>query len=460
MNLLHAALCGCLLAVGEIGLAAELSLTIQDTVGRPWVNEPIAWELPGAKGDAVLVERDGRPIPAQVVAVPGGVRVLFLIDRLAEDGSTTVTAELGKQGPAGTDLSVAEEPGALVLANRFAAVKLNRGSPDSLSPILGVRTASGRWTGGGAYATQSARPVRSKTELLEKGPVRLAARVTTGFENGRTHAVTVSLWSGSHSIEVDETFNVGPDDRYQFKKYANDKDELAWEWWSWYGDREGLEETHPNNWVFRLSSEAYRPNEITYYGQASTDADKGRVDPAAHAASLAEYTLANRKERRLEKYLAGHTQWRPDSVLWYLTSPSKDDGADAIAIYTHSVRDWRNPNVLPTPKGITLRTGANDMRIISRRGGKELEVECPLGLGRRRWAIRTSSRKEMLDPAGTSPTALDAERVQRCMGLDITRHWITDCRPKGSRRSWRSSPTPWFPRTPGPTSRSTTAGAR
>jgi hypothetical protein len=58
--------------------------------------------------------------------------------------------------------------------------------------------------------------------------------------------------------------------------------------------------------------------------------------------------------------------------------------------------------------------------------GKRLEVECPIGLGRRTWAIRTSTRGEMLAPNPTSPTALDAERVQRSMGLDITRHWITD----------------------------------
>jgi hypothetical protein len=82
--------------------------------------------------------------------------------------------------------------------------------------------------------------------------------------------------------------------------------------------------------------------------------------------------------------------------------------------------------VLPTPRGITLRTGANDIRVVSLEGGKRLQLECPIGLGRRCWAFRTSTRKEMLAPAGSSPTALDAERVQRCLGLDITRHWITD----------------------------------
>ena len=320
----------------------------------------------GSKGDKVLVKRDGTPIPAQVVATADGVRVLLIIDRLAKDASTTLTADLDQQGPTGTDLSIAMDTRGLVLANKYTAVRLNNGGAGNVSPILGIRTASGKWTGGGTYDTKSAKPVSSKTELLEKGPVRLAARVTTTFDNGKTHVVTVGLWSGSHSIDVDETFDVGPDDKYQFKKYANDKDELAWEWWSWYGDREGLEETHPNNWVFRLASDAYRPEQITYCGQASTDSDKGKVASDNHAAGLAEYTLANGKERRLEKYLAGHTQWRPDSVLWYLTSPTKDDGADAVAVYTHSVRNWRNPNVLPTPKGITLRTGANDIRVISR----------------------------------------------------------------------------------------------
>ncbi|MHB1034040.1 MAG: hypothetical protein ACYC35_11635 [Pirellulales bacterium] len=417
--------CVCFLLLVTPTLAAEATLTIRDNIGRAWENEPIAWDLPGVKADRVLVKRDGAPIPAQVVATADGVRLLLIIDRLGKDASTTVTAAFGKEGPTGTDLTVSEAEGALVLASKFAAVRLNRGSPQ-LGPILGVRTTSGKWTGSGRYDTNSAKPVALRIDLLERGPVRLAARATTTFDNGRTHVVTVSLLSGSRSIDVDETFDLGPEDKYQFKRYADDRDELAWEWWSWYGDRDGLEETHPNNWVFRLDSDSYRPSAISYYGQAATDADKGQVNPAAHDAALAEYTLANRKDRRLEKYLAGHTQWRPDSVLWYLTSPSKEDGADAVAVYTHSVRDWRNPNVLPTPKGITLRTGANDMRVVSRGGGQRLQIECPIGLGRRRWAIRTSTRGEMLAPAATSPTALDAERVERCMGLDITRHWITD----------------------------------
>jgi len=428
---------GCMWAVGPAGSAAELSLTIKDNIGREWVNEPISWELPEAKGDKVLVTRDGTPIPAQVAITADGARVLFIIDHLAKDAATTVTAEFGKEGPAGTDLSAAEEKGALVLANKYTAIRLNNspmgkgdtggdaratGGADKLSPILGIRTASGKWTGGGAYGTKSAKPVSIKTELLEKGPVRLAARATTTFDNGKTHLMTVRLWSGSHSIEVDETFDVGPGERYQFKKYASDKDELAWEWWSWYGDRDGLEETHPNNWVFRLDSAQFQPREISYYGDAATDSDKGNTKDRGRS----EYTLAHGKERRLEKYLAGHLQWRPDAVGWYMASPTKEGDADAVAVYTHSVRNWRNPNVLPTPKGITLRTGANDMRVISRNGGKQLELECPIGLGRRCWAIRVSTRAEMLAPVAVSPTALDAERVQRCMGLDITRHWITD----------------------------------
>ena len=108
---------------------------------------------------------------------------------------------------------------------------------------------------------------------------------------------------------MDETFDVGPDDKYQFKKYANDKDELAWEWWSWYGDREGLEETHPNNWVFRLASEAYRPNQITYYGQASTDSDKGKATIDNHRAPLAEYTPCQR-----QRAAAGEVPCRPHAV--------------------------------------------------------------------------------------------------------------------------------------------------
>jgi len=321
-----AGLCVSILAAGQVGLAAGPTLTIRDTIGRQWLNEPIVWELPAAKGDAVRFLRDGRPIAGQLVAAEGGVCVLLVIDQLAKDAATTVTAELGRPGPADTDLKLTEEQDALVLANKFTAVRVNCGGENNLSPILAVRTASGKWTGSGAYETTSATPVSSQTELLEKGPVRLAARVTTTFDNGRTHAVTASLWTGSRSIEVDETFDVGPDDRYRFKSYQNDRDELGWEWWSWYGDRDGIEETHPNNWTFRLGGNSYQPREIAYFGQASTDSDKGAVNRASRGAAISEYRLAHDKDRRLEKYLAGHTQWRPDSVLWYMTSPRKTTG--------------------------------------------------------------------------------------------------------------------------------------
>ena len=64
-------LCCCFLAVGQISVAAGPSLTIKDTIGREWLNEPIVWELPGAKADTVRLQRDGQLIPAQVVAIDG-----------------------------------------------------------------------------------------------------------------------------------------------------------------------------------------------------------------------------------------------------------------------------------------------------------------------------------------------------------------------------------------------------
>ena len=407
-----------LLAFACLSLAVcpAAELVVRDTIGRDWANEPIAWDLPGVKADGVIVTRDGKPIPAQAVATPDGTRVLCIIDSLPKDGTTTLKAEPGKAGPAATDLKVEETADGVVLSSAHAAIRL---------PSFQVRTPSGRWTAGATYATSTAKPAKPKVEILERGPVRLAARVTTPFDNGTTHAVTVSLWSGARSIDIDETFDVGPADKYQFKPYKNDRDELAWEWWSWFGDKDGAKETHPNNWIVRLDGEGYAPAEIAYAGSASTDAAKGPTTGRSHDIGVDTYTLAHAGDRRLEKYAGGQAQWRPDAVVWYLSSASKDDAADAVAIYPHSARDWRNPNILPVPEGVTLRTGVNDLRIVSRKGGKQLDVECPIGLGRRVWAIRTSTRGEMLAPAATSPTALDAERVKRCMGLDITRNWIT-----------------------------------
>jgi len=337
MKIEIAGLCGCLLAAGHVGLAAGPALTIKDTIGREWVNEPIVWELPDAKGDAVRLERDGRPIPAQVVAFDGGVRVLFVIDRLAKDAATTVTAEFGRPGTADTDLKVTKENDALVLANKHTAVRVNRGGTDSFSPILGVRTPSGKWTGGGAYRTTSAKPVGLRTELLERGPVRLAARVATTFDNGRTHVVTVALRSGSHSIEVDETFNVGPDDKYRFKPFENDRDELAWEWWSWYGDRDGTEETHPNNWILRLDDVELAQRSARFRGQFGVDTDLYVAVPSEaklfrdmFVHNQCEPIVSSRHRARFqepfsEKQVLCRVEGRPDSGFLVAFFPYKPD---------------------------------------------------------------------------------------------------------------------------------------
>jgi len=401
------------------GLAANVfgaELVIRDNIGRDGADEPVVWELAGAKGDALVVRRDGQPIASQLVTTADGAQVLLIVKQLARGGETKIVAEPGSAAPAATDLKLDEGQDGVVLANAFTAIKL---------PGFNVRTPSGQWTRGASYTAATAKPGTPKIEILERGPVRLAARVTTPFDNGKTHVVAVSLWSGSRSIDFDEQFDVGPADKYRFKQYKDDRDELAWEWWSWYGDKDGLTETHPNVWVFRLDGDGYAPAEIAYTGGASTDAAKGPTGGRNHATGVDTYALAHQADRRLEKYLGAHSQWRPDSALWYLTSAGQEGGADAVAVYPHSARNWRNPNILPVPEGITLRTGVNDLRVVSRQSGRQVDVECPIGLGRRCWSIRTSTRQEMLAPVGTSPTALDAERVQRCLGLDITRNWVT-----------------------------------
>ena len=84
--------------------AAAAPLVIRDTIGREWVNEPITWELPGVSATRVLVQRDGGAIPAQVVPATNGVTVLFVVDKLAPDCASTVTADFNQTGPATTDL--------------------------------------------------------------------------------------------------------------------------------------------------------------------------------------------------------------------------------------------------------------------------------------------------------------------------------------------------------------------
>lgn len=418
--------------------AAPHTLTVKDTIGRAWEQEPINWELtlaPGEfRGGPVRVQRDGKPVPAQadvLAAHADGsaktVTVRVVIDALARDATTQLTADLGEEGPPHPALTIVEEQEALVLDNGLTAARvLNRNvdkaAGGEFSPLLAVRLPSGTWTGSGSYVTETAKPVGSRTDLLGRGPARLAARVTTTFDNGRTHTVTVALWAGSRAIEIDESFDVGPESMYRFKEYKSVRDELAWEWWSWYGDKDGVKETHPNYWTFTVNGEAFHPQQVTYYGDMATDPDKGSNKERGQSTYVLPYAAAT----RLEKYLSGTWQWRPDATSWIALSTGTAPNADALALFTHSLRHWRNPNVLPTPQGITLRTGANDIRLRSYQAGKRLTLQCPIGLGRRCWAIRPSTVGESLAAGWGCKSVLDAERLQRQFGLDIVRQWVTD----------------------------------
>src|SRR2546422_1895512 len=92
------------------GFAASRTLQIQDSIGRSWEQEPINWEIslkPGEfKGGPVLVQRDGKAIPAQADIVEkhsdGSAKIAtvrFLIDKLDTNATTKLTADLGKEGP-------------------------------------------------------------------------------------------------------------------------------------------------------------------------------------------------------------------------------------------------------------------------------------------------------------------------------------------------------------------------
>ena len=413
--------------------SAGLTLTISDPIGRVWTDEPIRWEVSCKAGEwrdgSLTLLRDGRPLPAQAVVTErhgdGSVKtaeILFVLDRLEPNGQTVLTAELGKAGPASSDLSIQKRQGVLMLANRHLAVQLlNRNVTNTregeFSPLLGVRTKSGKWTGGGRYETTTARPIGSQTELLETGPVRLSARVTTTFDNGRQHVMKVSLWAGAREIEIAETFNLGPDEMYRFKEYKSDQDELAWEWWSWYGDTtDPSKDPHPNNWWLTLSSPEFAPKVARYFGE-DRSTDPSKTDQGEG------YDLTYTQDR-MEKILEPIIWWRPDAVAWYAVSPSREPEADVVALCAHSPRDWRNPNVLPTTN-ITLRTRTNTLRIFSSTKG-ELSVQCPIGLGQRVWSIRVSDVAESYAQQEPADSALTAANIKHDFGLDVARHWITD----------------------------------
>src|SRR6266567_5100328 len=142
------------------GFAAPYTLQVRDTIGRSWEQEPIEWQLNlkegEFKGGSLLVQRDGKAIPAQAdveenypdgSAKIAGVR--FLIDKLDKDAATQFTAEFGKEGPSTSSLKVSEEREALVLDNGLTAVRVLNRNTDSapsgeFSPMLAIRLPSSK----------------------------------------------------------------------------------------------------------------------------------------------------------------------------------------------------------------------------------------------------------------------------------------------------------------------------
>jgi len=419
---------------------AAPTLNLRDTIGKAWEKEPIAWdvtEYTDAIGDKFTLLRDGKPVVAQkTVNEDGRVHLLFIVDQLEENGQTDLAIQSGKTGPTTTDLRVEERNGELVLTSSRTAIRLGgtvEGDVAAVGPILGVRLPSGQWTASSRYDATITAPVKRETRLLERGPVRLRAKTVTTFKNGRTHTMTFTLWRESGEVIVQEQFDLGPDTMYQMVKPTNDVEALAWEWWSWYGDREGTQETHPNYWRLQLNSNNYQPTHVTYLGEPATDSARGRTAGRGYG----NYTMAYPKAEQLEKYITPRTSWRPDGCIWYATSAGDAPGADGLAIVGVHNDQWRNPNILPTPKDITLRTNANDMRVITRSKNNTLELACPIGLGARAWVIKSATKRDLLgenppkeaEADHQPPTPLDQCYVSKDIGLNTVRHWITDWEP-------------------------------
>ncbi|MFW6038999.1 MAG: hypothetical protein ACOC9P_00800 [bacterium] len=420
----------------------DLTLAVADRLGVAWADEPIHWDasLQPSVWDGrggVRVTRDGEAVPAQITVRgrhdDGSVAratISLVIDQLAADGTTTLRAQFGETGPTETDLELCETDGYVVLANKHIAVRLPGGDTpvsEHTGPILGVRLPSGDWTEPSRYRTETTELTSMSTRVLERGPVRLVAEVTSTFTNGKTHVTTFTLMRGSHAVEVAEHFDLGPSDMYHFKSMDSAKDRLAWEWWQWYGDTTGQDESHPNYWDVPLYGSSFTPTRLTYRGLYATDSAKGPTDSSKRGRF--DYAASHDRDRRLEKYLAPRSQWRPDSATWVMATTANPLDADldapALAAIAHSTRKWRNPNVLPLTKGITLRTGTNDMRVVSYDRGERIVVRCPVGLGRRVWSLYAQPVGAMLAERMRSPDGPTALYVQHGLGLDVTRHWIT-----------------------------------
>lgn len=425
---------------------AERSFLLNDYLGHAWTNELIHYSISCQPGECWpqgmrLLDGQRHPIPVQLSDITlhkdGSIATaaVWFITTLPANGTLTYTLQEGsKRGNAArytTDLKLAKEKRAVVLSTSNIAVRVLNGtmqypSPQPAAavpaPLQGVRLRSGGWTGRGWLETAH-RCIGYTATITDDGPVfkQAVIRYTFATPPGWARAqapfytMSVRVAAGQEIAYITEEYNLGDPTVYQEPKFASEKQEMLWDWWSWRPHQA------PDNCCFSLYG-AFTPTRARTIEHNVTTPDKGK---SMNTYGENDYPLQFTQDR-LEFTLNPWTRFEPDQSMIYTAYRAEDPKSDILAIMPCMASHWRNPDMLPhEPNLIKQHTDTNDLRVYTS-AKPDLYFRAPLSLGRREWALAVLRNPGVVTEATDYTVDAGLLRKYGAFPLDKVKDWVLD----------------------------------
>lgn len=434
-------------SAAEIG---ERSFVLRDHAGHRWTDELVHYELSLPPGQfwptsVVLRNEPGDSVPVQFTNTklhPDGSlasgAMWFLVDQLPANGTRTYKlagGEKDKPSTPSSDLSLVREQNSAVIATSRMAIRILLGdahfaSPEAAeklpAPIQGIRLRGGQWTGRGRIETQH-RCIGYTARIVENGPVFKSVVIRYSFvrpqgwdrEGELFNEMTVRVAAGQEAAYITEEYNLGDPKVYQVPKFASERQEMLWDWWSWRPHEAA------DNFRFSLTAGGpFAPTHARCINHNVTTPTKGTGMGLDRGEN--EYAIPF-EEDRLEFTLNALSRLQPDQAVLYTLFRKDDPASDVVSILPCRPGRWRNPDMLPhEPALIKQHTDTGDLRVYSTKQ-REVFVRAPLHLGRREWAIAVLMNPGIVEPDVRDFTPL-AGLVARYGGfsLDKVKDWTLE----------------------------------
>ncbi len=393
---------GILIVLAATASCADVTFTLKDYLHHQWRDELVTYRVEKAQAPnpARLMGPDGQLVPVQIRDLGQEVEVAFIVRDLPADGEVTYTLTAG--AAIGRPLTQSLREGLLLDAGKVAALVPGPGDEkpvgktlaDMPAPLLGVRSANGRWLGSGQLVGDL--PVKSRrTTLVASGPVYAEARTDYELEGG-TYSMTVRVIAGQPAVLVSEEFDM---------------------------PAAAVEKCY-----FQYSlKEGFDPTRLAVQGRLW----RQRVDQKNTAVGT-DYALEFNADRR-EVNCIGYVCWWPETVR-LMTLHASPTG-QALSFFPRRIGEWRNPMgsyletradgrlYLSLPLYVKQAWNTDGMDMESPHYTGRLEEGWPKTALRRQWAFTLGAEGEVLPATGRSALAPQVIKYSD-LPLDKIKDWI------------------------------------